>query len=67
LANVTEEHRIFVLEYYGSSEVQDGWSANEKITAIKCKILLKEFQKVFLFKLYSAFTHFDILLYSLAA
>jgi hypothetical protein len=55
--NVTDEHRILILEYLWSSE-QQGWNANDQITAAG----YKKFQTVLLIlKLFSSvFAHSDI-------
>jgi hypothetical protein len=58
LVNITEQHRILILEYCGSSEEQEGWSTNDRMAVIS----YKKFQTVFLLKLFSSvFTHYDFL------
>jgi hypothetical protein len=42
LVNVIEEHRILILEYFGSSEEQEGWRVNGKMAATGYNTFLKE-------------------------
>jgi hypothetical protein len=66
LVNIIEQHRILIMEYFGSTEGQEGWTANDRMAAIGYKKFLKKFQTVFLLKLFSSvFAHSDILFHIL--
>jgi hypothetical protein len=41
LVNINVEHRILILENFGSTEGHEGWSANDKVAAIGYKKYLK--------------------------
>jgi hypothetical protein len=66
LVNIIKEHRVLILEYFGSSEKHEGWNASNKMAAIGYKTFLKKFQTVFIFKLLSSvLAHSEILFHTL--
>jgi len=45
---MVDEHRVLIIEYFEDIEMQDAWSANDKMAAIGYKKFLRKFESIFL-------------------
>jgi hypothetical protein len=62
LVNMIDDHRVLIIEYFENTEMQDAWSANDKMAAIGYRKFLRKFETIFLLKLFSSvFASSDIL------
>ena len=58
-----DELRVLIIEYFEDKQMEDGWSANDKMAAIGFKKYLRKFESIFLFKLFSSVIASSYILY----
>ena len=62
---MVHEHKVIIIECFEDIEMQDAWSANDKMAAIGYKNFLRKFETIFVLKLFSSVFASSNILYNL--